>query len=78
MGMWQVSPTPFLSLTWNFSLFYAEHQVYSTIVFVFVLTVVILVLSSQFSQNFMQICGKYGDKEFVVSLYLELFCLLHS
>jgi len=74
-----VSPTPFLSFTHNFSLFYVEGQVYSTIwFFVFVSTVVIVVLTSQFSRNFVQICGRCGDKEFLVSLYFELSCLFQS
>jgi len=41
---------PFLSLTHNFSLFYVEGQVYSTILFfTFVSTVVIAILTIQFS-----------------------------
>lgn len=76
MGMWQVSPTPFLSFTHNFSLFYVKGQVYSTVLFfVFVSTVVIVVLTNQFSQNFVQMCGRCGEKEFLVSLYFELLSL---
>ena len=44
-----------LSLTHSFSLFYVEGQVYSTVLFfVFVSTVVIVVLTNHFSRNFVQ------------------------
>ena len=64
MGMWQVSPTPFLSLTHNFSVFYVEGQVYSTILFFICLHCGDLYLLASFHETLYRYVAHVKTKSF--------------